>query len=101
MTNRVELHNILCVLIGSRNVYFQPPESLKMNYPAIVYSLNNIENTFANNQVYVQSRAYTITVLDKDPDSEIVEKVSKIPKCRYDRHFESEGLNHDIFTLYF
>jgi len=32
---RIQLHEILCDVLGTRNVYFQPPESVDMNYPAI------------------------------------------------------------------
>lgn len=96
---RLELHAELCKVLGSTNVYFQPPESIKMKYPAIVYSRENINNTFANDTVYLQSYSYMITVIDRDPDSDIVERVSKMPKCRYSRHFTSDNLNHDVFTL--
>ena len=101
MANRSELQSKLEELLGSRNVYFQPPESLKMQYPAIVYSRNPIENRFANNTVYKQSQAYQVTVIDKNPDSDLPQKLSRLPMCRHDRHFTSENLNHDVFTLYY
>ena len=101
MATRIDLQNILEELLGSRNVYYQPPESLKMSYPAIVYSRKTIDNSYANNSVYKQNYAYEITVIDKNPDSEIVNKVSKLPTCRFDRHFKSDNLNHDVFTLYY
>lgn len=101
MANRLELHEILCRILRSRNVYFQPPESLKMQYPAIVYSRDDIQNTFADDVVYMQKHVYQVIVIDKDPDSEIVEKVSKLPACRFDRHYISDNLNHDSFLLYF
>lgn len=101
MATRIDLQNVLEELLGSRNVYYQPPESLKMNYPAIVYSRKTIDNSYANNSVYKQNYAYEITVIDKNPDSEIVNKVSKLPTCRFDRHFKSDNLNHDVFTLYY
>ena len=101
MTTRVDLQNVLEELLGSRNVYYQPPESLKMNYPAIVYARKTIDNSYANNSVYKQNYAYEITVIDKNPDSEIVNKISKLPTCRFDRHFKSDNLNHDVFTLYY
>lgn len=101
MVNRLELHEILCRILRSRNVYFQPPESLKMQYPAIVYSRDDIQNTFADDVVYMQKHVYQVIVIDKDPDSEIVEKVSKLPACRFDRHYISDNLNHDSFLLYF
>ena len=101
MASRLELQTELETLLGSENVYYQPPSSIEMNYPAIVYSRHKIENKFANNNVYKQSHAYQIIVIDEDPDSEIVEKVSKLPKCRFDRHYVSDNLNHDAFVLYF
>lgn len=100
-TRRLKLHKILKRVLGSENVYFQPPESLKMSYPAIVYKRDDIQNTFAENNVYRQERKFMITVIDPDPDSIIVEKVSKLPTARFDRHFTSSNLNHDIFTLFY
>lgn len=96
---RVEFHEILCKILGSRNVYYQPPESLKMKYPAIRYTRDDIENEFGDNRVYKQAHKYSVTVIDADPDSEIVHKVSKLPMCVFDRHYASDNLNHDVFTI--
>lgn len=101
MNNRLELHEIFCEILGSRNAYFQPPESVKMSYPAIRYSRKDIKNQFANDQVYMQKDCYEVIVIDKDPDSELVKKVSTFPMCSFDRHYVSDNLNHDVFTLYF
>ena len=101
MGSREELHAVLENVLGSENVYFQPPSSVEMRYPAIVYSRSNIVNEHANNEVYMQNKSYEITVIDRNPDSEIVDRISRIPHCRFDRHFESDNLNHDVFTLYF
>ena len=76
MEKRIELHEIFCNILETRNVYYQPPESVKMKYPAIVYSRSDINNTFADDKVYIQSNAYEVTVIDEDPDSEIVKKIS-------------------------
>ena len=100
MQTRLELHEVLCVALGSRHVYYQPPESVKMEYPAIVYSRNSIENTFAENSVYKQDHQYQVIVIDKDPDSEIVAAISKLPMCQFVRHYEADNLNHDVFTIY-
>lgn len=100
LNDRLALHELLCEKLGSRNVYFQPPESIKMKYPAIVYSRNRIKNTSADNIVYRQSVRYTITVIDRDPDSEIVERISQIPRIMFDRSYISDNLNHDTFTLF-
>lgn len=99
MMTRLELHEILCEALGSRNVYFQPPESIKMKYPAIVYSRSDISNTYADDTAYLTSKEYLITVIDKNPDSEIPDRISKLPLCRFDRHYTADNLNHDVFTI--
>jgi hypothetical protein len=101
MPSRLELQTLFENILGSRNVYFQPPESVKMKYPAIVYGLDNIENTFADDEVYLSKKRYLVTVIDEDPDSPIVDKVASLPTCRFNRHFQSDNLNHDVFILYF
>nr|WP_302637466.1 hypothetical protein [uncultured Clostridium sp.] len=99
MGSRLELQNLLESILGSRNVYYQPPESIKIKYPAIIYSRNNIDNNFADDIVYMQNHTYQIIVIDANPDSEIVNKISKLPMCRYNRHYTSDNLNHDVFIL--
>lgn len=101
MNSRLELHEILADILGSRNVYFQPPESVKIEYPAIIYSRSDIDNTFADNNVYLQNHRYQVIVVDKDPDSVIVDAVSKYPTARFDRHYTSDNLNHDVFTVFY
>ena len=98
MDRRLELDTLFRTM--TPNVYFQPPSGHKMNYPAIVYSRNSIQNTYADNSVFSQRTVYTVTVIDKDPDSKLVKEVSKLPTCSHDRSFTSENLNHDTFTLY-
>lgn len=98
MGKRIELQALLKTIVP--NVYYQPPASVKMNYPAIVYSRKDIENTFANDSVYKQDHAYELIVIDRDPDSVIVDKISRLPTCSFDRHYTADNLNHDVFTLY-
>lgn len=101
MNSRLQLDEELRIILGSNNVYYQPPESVRMSYPAIVYSRSDIDNTFADDNVYFQSHFYNITVIDKNPDSIIVEAISRMKNIRYDRHYTAEGLNHDVFTIFY
>ena len=101
VNRRLELHELLCEVLGSRNVYYQPPASVQMQYPAIRYSRYNIENEPADNIPYKQSHFYQLTVIDADPDSEIVHKISRLPMCVFDRHYAADNLNHDVFTICF
>lgn len=101
LEKRLELHELLCKILGSRNVYYQPPASVEMDYPAIRYERERIDNRYADNTVYKQEIAYRITVIDEDPDSEIPIKISQLPRCRYDRPYKADNLNHDVFILYY
>lgn len=101
MNKRLELHEVLCDILGSRNVYYQPPETVKMKYPAIVYSRNNIDNKHGDNLPYIQNYAYMVTLINKNPDSEFVDKLAVLPMCRFIRNYQVDNLNHDVFLLYF
>ena len=100
MDERYKLQQKLEEVLGSREVYYQPPESVRMKYPAIVYERSKIDNRHANNEVYKQDFGYTVTVIDKNPDSPIVYAISKWINARHDRHFVNDNLNHDVFTIY-
>lgn len=96
---RLTLQELLEGILGSRHVYFQPPASVRMAYPAIVYARSKINNRYADNLIYGQATEYQITVIDEDPDSEIVKRVSQLPGCKWNRDFKADNLNHDVFTL--
>ncbi|QJD49600.1 hypothetical protein HWD32_gp22 [Gordonia phage Secretariat] len=96
---RIELQEKLKELVP--NVYFQPPNGLKMQYPCIVYSRDNMDVSYADNGPYRHATRYEVTVIDQNPDSAIVEKVAMLPKTSYTRFFTADNLNHDVFTLYF
>lgn len=101
MNSRLRLDAVLRDVLGSENVYFQPPESIKMQYPAIVYERSNILPTFADNSVYRERRVYQVTVIDKNPDSAIVNRISALPRFRFVRNYKADNLNHDVFTAYY
>ena len=101
LDNRLLFHEELVGLLGSRNVYFQPPENIRMNYPCIIYSREDIDNIHADNLPYLQYHSYQVIVVDPDPDSDIVERVSLYPQSRFDRHYVADNLNHDVFTIYY
>lgn len=101
MRTRLEFHKFLEELIGNKNVYYQPPASVKMKYPAIVYGRSSFDNRYANDKVYKQKTRYSVTIIDKKPDNPAIEELSKLPYCLFDRHYTADGLNHDVFTIYF
>ncbi len=101
MGTRLELHEVLCNLLGNRHVYYQPPESVKLEYPAIVYHRETIDSDFADNSRYTKTNNYAITLITRTPDSPVIDAILDLPLTSHTRHFATEGLYHDIFTIYF
>ena len=101
MASRLELHKLLMETLGSKNVYFQPPESVKIQYPCIIYERNRGKDFRANDLLYNYRKSYTLTMIDSNPDSEIPDRLLYLPFVAMDRHFKSDNLNHWTFTIYY
>ena len=101
MARRLELQSLLGSILGSNNVYFQPPPSVQMTYPCIVYQRDNEMNQHADDRPYRRRKRYQVTVIDRDPDSEIPDKIAELPLCIFDRFYTADNLNHDVYKLFF
>ena len=101
MGSRLELDALLRTVLNSNKTYFQPPESVKLDYPCIVYKLSDINTLFADNAPFSHQNRYSLTVIDKSPDLAIVDKVKKLPRCAFDRGYTADNLNHYNFNIYF
>ena len=101
MDPRLQLQNLLEGILGSENVYFQPPSSVSMQYPAIVYQRDTMRSEFAGNLPYRVSKRYQVTYIDRLPDSEVPDKLAALPMCVHTRFFRVNNLNHDVFDIYF
>lgn len=102
MDNRASLQLKLCALLGSDNVYFQPPETIKLKYPCIVYEKSKKALTYANNKVYGNIDSYTITSIYKSVSENISDKILEtFSMISHDRTFKSDNLYHDVFQLFY
>ncbi len=104
--SRLDLHNILIGILGTQGksvsrVYYQPPSTIKMEYPCIIYKRSNRKDFFSSDRIYLTMKQYSITVVDKNPDSEIPDKLLGLLYCSHTTTFAVDGLNHDVYTLYF
>lgn len=98
---RLDFQTFLETFKGDKNVYFQPPPSLRMNYPAIRYKLYLIDNNHADNLPYIQSTEYEMTYITKNPDDPMVKSLSKLPMCSFERFYTADNLNHYIYTIFY
>ena len=102
MASRLELHEELCEVLDSRNVYFQPPESVKMQYDAIRYELGVKDLKRANNKVYASTNRYEGVVITRHPDTEIPDlMIERFEMISFGRPYTADNLNHYPFTIYY
>ena len=102
MGKREALHEELCTILGSRNVYFQTPESVKMNYDAIRYQLGGKDFKRANNTIYRSTNQYDGVVITRDPDTTIPDNlIAHFQMCSLGRPYTADNLNHYPFTIYY
>lgn len=97
-----KLHDILRANDYPENVYYQPPGTVRMEYPCIRYKRENIPAQYADDIRYISKDKYTLIVIDPDPDSQIPDILLKsFSMISSDREYTAENLNHFVLTLYF
>jgi hypothetical protein len=95
------LKQVLETVLGSTNVYFQPPASVTMKYPCIVFKRIGSSVRFANGRLYSNRICYQLTYIDRIPDSPTLDKLAELPLCEFIRHFTADNLSHDIYNIYY
>lgn len=100
MARREELQVILETITG-HNVYFQPPASMALKYPCIIYKYDNAESSYADNHAYLLVRRYQIMHISRNIEDLVLEKLGRLPHSRLARHYIADNLYHDVYNLYF
>lgn len=101
MGQRVDLHRIFETILGSKNVYFQPPESVKLKYPCIIYELSKLPVQHADDKAYLTGRGYDGILIDTNPDTVLLDKLRRLPFCAFQKPYPTDNLNHYPFTIYY
>lgn len=95
-----DLLQLLQQAVQHNRVYFQPPENLKIVYPAVVFHLSKIEIDRASDVPYKGAKEYSVTLITKDPEPDVIDEILKIPYSSLDTTYISDGMNHFVFTIY-
>lgn len=102
MASRLKLHEEFCEILENRNVYYNPPESVKLQYPCIRYSLSGVDQKKANDQSYTRTNRYEVILIDSDPDSKYHDEIlTRFKMCSFDRPYKADNLNHFVYTIYY
>lgn len=96
------LAKILEEILGSTSVYYQPPESVKLWYPCIIFNLSTGDTQFADNVPYYYKDRYSIQLISRNPvEDEKHYKLTHLPMCVFNRFFTADNLNHWNYDIYF
>lgn len=102
--NRLKLHTVLCDILGSDKCYYEPPSTIRLEYPCFIYNKEKGKILHADNIRYLYKERYSLTIIDTNPDSELPGKLfsSNISYLEEDRSpYVADGLYHFSYTLYF
>jgi len=99
-TMRLKLQELLESTPGISKVYFQPPASLSIKYPCIVYNYEHESGMFADDKMYIRHDRYALTLITKEsmPEDKM-EFLKSIPYCRFSRHYVSDNLHHFAYDV--
>lgn len=99
--SRKELSKILRKILGSDHVYYQPPETIKIEYDAIIYSLKDIDGIYADNQLYQMSKVYKLVFISPSPDNDVVDRLMEELNASFVQRYTQNGLYHDVLEINF
>lgn len=100
---RIQLHEKLCSILGSRNVYYDPPENVKLQFDCIVYSLDQVQQAYANNGTYVLVTGYLLTIITRTPEAQtriVGELMKTFSYVGWDRAYVIDHLHHAVVSIY-
>lgn len=102
LTRRLELHEELCSLLGSRQCYFNPPMGLKLKYPCIVYNPRRPSTLKADNSTYHRRDHYIITTMALDPDNDLADRIADhFPYAEIENYSTYDNICHALIDLYY
>lgn len=104
MADRLQLQKDLIELLGSDNVYFDPPELVKIQYPCFIYQSDIPFNVKANNHSYLLKNRYSVLYVDEDPDSgiQMIKRLLEtFSESSAGNPYISENLHHYPFDVYY
>lgn len=98
---RLELHRKLVALLGSPNVYHQPPENLALRFPAIIYSRTDYDVAHADDIPYHVTRQWQVSVVSQEPSNAIVDALMKWPMTTFKASYVVDRMRHDVVNIYY
>ena len=100
MGTRLELHEELLKFVP--NVYFQPPTSMQIKYPCVIYAKSDKDVVYANDTKYRSIQLYDLTLIEQKPDTDIADRIfTHFGYCDITQYYVADNLNHTKLNLYY
>lgn len=99
--DRLELHAILQTTLPGIPLYFRPSSTLVMTYPCVVYDVEELTATHANNIFYAGGTRFKVTYICPLPGDDNPSVILRnIPGAKHTSSFLSDDLTHDVFRIF-
>lgn len=82
------------------NHYWPPPENSKMQYPCVILEFEDLDTKHADNQPYVLTSKYKVTVIDHESEGSLMKAVAALPSAKLQQHLVADKLYHDVFIIF-
>ena len=81
--------------------WFKRPPDNRMTYPCFVYRTSKPHVLRADNRVYAYKSCYNVIYYSTEPAEEMIRQMlEKFEYCDFDRDYQSDGIYHYSFTIY-
>lgn len=98
LMNQQTLHSRLTAIVT--RAYFQPPASIKMDYPCVVYRLADTWDLNADNTNYLRMLRYDVVYITKSPADDNVLSLLNLEHTNLNSTYEKDNLYHYSYTIY-
>lgn len=98
---RLGLSDVLHAIPGIDHIYYQPNEGTRLEYPCILYKRDPTYTVSADNIKYHVRGRYEIKLIDRVPDNPALDVLLSLPYSSHRANYVADGLNHDVFDLYY
>lgn len=98
---RLKLDKLLRDTLGSNLVYYQSPESVRMEYPCIRYNMAKVPVDYADDRVYLIRARYIVTYITTEPDDEMKEQLVEALQTPVIQIYAADGLYHYVYEVYY
>nr|DAR66440.1 MAG TPA: tail completion protein [Caudoviricetes sp.] len=83
------------------NVYFTPPEDIRLKYPACIVTREDLDIHRANNNPYMISVGYKLVYVSKSESDDVIIKVlNNFKYSDFRTEYKVDGLYHKVFIVY-